>query len=189
MLDLSPKPVLLPVPTEYRHFVIRKWNSDYLVGMLPGVFALIIVALRGFKGIHFEWWHIAVIPALLAAWLFHSRKQWYSGINKNGVRLIYYSRSFWSTRDILWKEEIILSVHKGTWCDFPALILHVAPREETMDRQEVLQLVYCPNDEYKVRDEAIPAIEYYREKYAHDEWIANHGWEIYIKPSELAIDG
>src|SRR5579883_791820 len=102
MLDLSPKPVLLPVPTEYRHFVIRKWNSDYLVGMLPGVFALIIVALRGFKGIHFEWWHIAVIPALLAAWLFHSRKQWYSGINKNGVRLIYYSRSFWSTRDILW---------------------------------------------------------------------------------------
>lgn len=130
------------------------------------------------------WMHVILFGTTLILWPYLLWCPWHYVISKNGIAgLISYSASSWTWMPIYWKQAVILSIIDGQWEDLPALIIRVAPKRSRMERMEVLQFVYSADDENKVREKVIPAIEYYRAKYGHEAWIEERGWETYTQPS------
>ena len=193
-LDLTPKPIKLTVADEYKRFFYRKWNTHLLWGIVPALivlplFILVIIA-EGFKHRIFEFWgHLAIFPVAGITWFYWLRKPFSYQINKHGIGVIEISKSTWSWHLISWKDSIILSVSDSTWQDLPALTIRVGETiDSTITYHSDWQMVYRSEDVHKLRDQVIPAIEYYREKHGHNEWIKSHGWETYQKPAALTAD-
>lgn len=192
-LDLSPQPIKLVVPDEYKRFFYRKWNVQVLWAVIPSLFitllGLFTAVTGGFSILRFEWVHLAVFPVAFFAWHYWLRTPFSYHVNKHGIGVIDCSRSSWSWHLISWKDSIILSITDSTWHDLPALTIRVAAKvDSTITYHSDWQLIYCPEDNHKVRDRVIPAIEYYRQKYGHGEWIAQHGWQNYAGTSKLVAD-
>ncbi|HEX5322410.1 MAG TPA: hypothetical protein VFW40_01395 [Capsulimonadaceae bacterium] len=190
-LDLSPEPIRLRIPDECKPFIVRQRRRNIKMSLLPGLVFIPFFLLVGWKAVRMEFGHLLPIPFSGFVCFYVARKQWRYQIDKRGIFcLIEPSESSWRETEVFWKDRIILSVDESTWEDLPSLSFRMGAKiDSSITYLSVVQMPYRPEDVHTVRDRVMPAIEYYRQKYGHDQWIADHGWESYVTPAKVMVNG
>lgn len=190
MPEEPPAPFELAIPPAYRAYVFRRLNGQAFFAILPGLIALVPIALAGFKIARFEWWQLIGIPIAIIDWWGELRRLWRYTFRTDALELISLTKleTLWTWVEVRWSHDIIDSSKESDWRHLPALSITVAMKVHNYEFT-TFRLVYQPEDEEIVRDQVLPFIFYYREKYSHDLKMRKRRWKVNEGPMELLANG